>query len=365
MTQPGVYFALDAPFVRIICLFSNALEDPGRISSGNGHWQDVPDYQLEFLEAQLDKIWSISKYKGAVLLAVHHPFSFSYAPKLCAKSEGGSHGCSTDMLREIDKICAKVDVYPHAFLSGHARNYQAIHANRAGYVHSKDYDVPFIVCGDGGHHVNAIARASRGEPAQEPHFGTDVSYLDVKPAVQAKGLLLEKYNDHGYGYLRISVDKDQLGIGFHQVGQTSVVQSRFDKVTVDLDKHEMISTKAVEKTMRSRCDLERRRRAWRRQIYDLKKHVLAFDLRDLIDLLPRFIAGITASTVKSSELDREWFEARSAREANGSKRCTGRCPAFRPRIRETGERNLTSHLGPIRRRISLPVGGEMDHYPGC
>ncbi len=33
MTQPGVYFTLDAPFVRIIGLFSNALEDPGLISS--------------------------------------------------------------------------------------------------------------------------------------------------------------------------------------------------------------------------------------------------------------------------------------------------------------------------------------------
>jgi hypothetical protein len=115
MTQPGVNFALDAPFARILCLFSNALEDPGVISSGNGHWQDVPDYQLEFLEAQLDKI-KTSKYKGAVLLAVHHP-PFSYAPKKGTNSEGGSHGCSTDMLREIDKICAKVGVYPHAFLS--------------------------------------------------------------------------------------------------------------------------------------------------------------------------------------------------------------------------------------------------------
>jgi Calcineurin-like phosphoesterase len=37
MTQPGVYFTLDAPFVRIIGLFSNALEDPGLISSQGGH----------------------------------------------------------------------------------------------------------------------------------------------------------------------------------------------------------------------------------------------------------------------------------------------------------------------------------------
>jgi hypothetical protein len=35
MTQPGVYFTLDAPFVRIIGLFSNSLEDPKVISSEN------------------------------------------------------------------------------------------------------------------------------------------------------------------------------------------------------------------------------------------------------------------------------------------------------------------------------------------
>jgi len=39
MTQPGVYFALDAPFVRIIGLFSNALEDPGVISSERANGQ--------------------------------------------------------------------------------------------------------------------------------------------------------------------------------------------------------------------------------------------------------------------------------------------------------------------------------------
>ncbi|MBV9655126.1 MAG: hypothetical protein JOZ42_11250 [Acetobacteraceae bacterium] len=48
MTLPGVYFAVDAPFVRIIALFSNALEDPGVISSENGNWPGVPDYQLGF-----------------------------------------------------------------------------------------------------------------------------------------------------------------------------------------------------------------------------------------------------------------------------------------------------------------------------
>lgn len=36
MTEPGVYFPLDAPFGRIIGLFSDALEDAELISSENG-----------------------------------------------------------------------------------------------------------------------------------------------------------------------------------------------------------------------------------------------------------------------------------------------------------------------------------------
>jgi Calcineurin-like phosphoesterase len=63
MTQPGVYFALDAPFVRLIGLFSNALEDPGVISNNDGKWPTVTDKQLKFLSAQLKRIKK-EKYKG-------------------------------------------------------------------------------------------------------------------------------------------------------------------------------------------------------------------------------------------------------------------------------------------------------------
>lgn len=56
MTQPGVYFTLDAPYVRIIGLFSNSLEDPGLISSQNGKWPTVPDFQLPYLTAQVSAL---------------------------------------------------------------------------------------------------------------------------------------------------------------------------------------------------------------------------------------------------------------------------------------------------------------------
>jgi hypothetical protein len=241
MTQPGVYFAFDAPFVRIIGLFSNALEDPGVISSGVGkgktHWSNVEDYQLEFLTAQLKRIKS-EDYAGAVLLAVHHP-PFSYAPPPHTGGTGGNHGSSSDMLREIDTICQKEGVYPHAFLSAHAHNYQRY--TRTVHFGGQDFDVPFIVCGDGGHNVNALVRGRKGQAPPEPGNGVNVDYMDVKPAIKTGGLLLEKHDDSKYGYLRISADKEQLRIGFHQAGTGSLPQSRFDMVTVQLSDHTMVS----------------------------------------------------------------------------------------------------------------------------
>ncbi len=236
MTQPGVYFTLDAPFVRIIGLFSNALEDPGVISNLSKKWPDVSNIQIDFLRAQLNRIKQ-EKYAGAVIIAMHHP-PFSYSPKSKSDGTGGNHGCSTEMWAEIDTICHEVGVYPHAVLSGHAHNYQR-YTRLMAFDKFKEIGVPFIVCGDGGHNVNPLVMPRRGEPAQEPNAGSDVTYLEgPKPVAKVHKLILAKYDDHNYGYLRIDVDKQYLKIGFHQVGVRSLAQSRFDMVTVRLaDRH--------------------------------------------------------------------------------------------------------------------------------
>jgi hypothetical protein len=239
MTQPGVYFALDAPFVRLIGLFSNALEDPGVISSENGKWPGVPDVQLDYLAAQLKRV-KTEKYKGAVLIAVHHPpFSFAPAPK-SGDGTGGNHSSSNAMLRQIDTICKAQGVYPHAFLSGHAHNYQRF--TRTVQFGGKEFTVPFVVCGDGGHNVNALVKARRGQPAQEPHFDTAVDYLDARPAIPTKGLSLKHYDDTNPGYLRITVDANQIKIGFNQVGKAPLAQSQTDVVTVDLASHRVVAS---------------------------------------------------------------------------------------------------------------------------
>jgi hypothetical protein len=238
MTQPGIYFTLDAPFVRIIGLFSNALEDPGVISNLDRKWPAVSNVQIEFLQAQLERIKQ-EKFAGAVLIATHHP-PFSYAPPKKSGGAGGNHGCSTAMLQQIDDVCQKVGVYPHAFLSGHAHNYQRY--TRIINFGGNEFDVPFIVCGDGGHNVNSLVRPRQGEPAVEPHAGDDVMYLEgQKGGTKVKHLFLGKYDDHNYGYLRIFVDKQYLKIGFHQVGVGSLAQSRYDMVTVRLPDHHMVA----------------------------------------------------------------------------------------------------------------------------
>ncbi len=237
MTAPGVYYALDAPFVRIICLFSNALEDPGVISSEGGKWPNVPDTQLAFLHAQFKKIKQ-QKYAGAVLLATHHP-PFSYAPQAESQASGGNHDSSSAMLAEIDKVCMAEGVYPHAVLSAHAHNYQRY--TRTVSFAGGQHKVPFVVCGSGGHNINPLVRGTRKHPEPEPENASDVSYLDGKPAITTASLVLDKYDDHEYGYLRISVDAQHLRIAYHQVGVRSLLQSRFDLVTVDIAQHTISS----------------------------------------------------------------------------------------------------------------------------
>ena len=67
-----------------------------------------------------------------------------------------------------------------------------------------------------------------------------MDYLESKPAVEAKSLVLKHYDDTNYGYLRITVDKTHLRIGFQQVSK-SVPQSRVDMVTVELASQKIVA----------------------------------------------------------------------------------------------------------------------------
>ncbi|HVI08843.1 MAG TPA: metallophosphoesterase [Candidatus Binatia bacterium] len=214
MIQPGVYFTLEAPYVRILGIYSNMLENPGVISStkdpksGMPKFDNLSDVQLEYLQAALARIRS-EKFAGAVILAVHHP-PYGY----------GKHSGSMVMLKEIDGICADVGVWPHAVLSGHAHNYQRFTRTL------NNRQIPFIVCGNGGHGLQSLSKTQTIRTPQDMKMFAQPERKD--------SVTFESYDDKNYGYLRVIVDPKQLRIEYHPASDGSTTKTPDDFATVDL-----------------------------------------------------------------------------------------------------------------------------------
>jgi hypothetical protein len=205
MIQPGVYFTLEAPFVRILGLYSNVLEDPGVISGENGQNTVLDNRQIAFLTAALKRVKS-DNFTGAVIIAVHHP-----------PFTGGSvHGGSPLMLQDIDGACTAAGVWPHAVFSGHAHNYQR-------YTRTvNSYQIPYIVAGCGGHSPLSKMRTT---------YRTPYKIDDT--------LTLESYDDTDYGYLRVVVNAATMNIEFHPQSDGGTTKTPDDTVTITLANHKL------------------------------------------------------------------------------------------------------------------------------
>ncbi|MEI9932356.1 MAG: hypothetical protein WDM89_17895 [Rhizomicrobium sp.] len=230
--QPGVFFTFEAPLLRIVTLYSNALEDPGVISNG-----DIGDSQLKFLEAALNRVKS-EKFEGALFFADHHP-----------PYTAGRHGWSVEMQAQIDAICKRTGVWPHAFLSGHAHNYQRFTRTRGDGT-----QIPYIVCGNGGHNYQPLSK-SGGHTIRAPQ-------VIQKADAQNDLVVLENYDDQDYGYLRIVVTETQLRIEYHLASDGTWTKAPDDSVTLDLASRQIAhyvandlghprAGKAINKTRRS------------------------------------------------------------------------------------------------------------------
>jgi hypothetical protein len=203
MIQPGVYFTLEAPFVRILGIYSNVLEDPGVISGQSGQNTVLDDRQIAFLTAALKRVKS-DKFTGAVIIAVHHP----------PFTGGREHGGSPLMLADIDSACTAAGVWPHAVFSGHAHNYQR-------YTRTVNMmQIPFLVAGCGGHSPLSNMRAA---------YRT--------PYVIDNTLTLESYDTMDYGYLRVIVNGTTMRIEFHPQQDGGTTKTPNDVVTVTLATH--------------------------------------------------------------------------------------------------------------------------------
>jgi len=173
MTQPGVYFTLDAPLVSIVGLYTNVIDGgPGVISSEGGHYP-IPDDQLTFLTGELERLKPQREAgERAVLVACHHP----------PASADSKHGGTTGLANDIDQACRSAGLWPDAVLSGHAHLYQRFTREVDGR------EIPYIVSGSGGF---AATRPQGGAP---PVPWTKGEYTLVNDPIV------------DFGYLTVTVD---------------------------------------------------------------------------------------------------------------------------------------------------------------
>ena len=212
MTQPGVYFTLNAPFVKVIGLYSNISEGAteGVISGGV-----VGTAQLTFLQQQL-KAASQERSSGnrrALVIAVHHPpFTGSQ-----------DHAPSPSMLTDIDNACQQANILPDLVISGHAHLYER-YTRFMGTT-----QIPFLVAGTGGYfNLSGFKRTNAGALPKLPFIGTD-----------AKGnkLRLDAFNENSFGFLRMTVSATSIEGEFIAVDVNTKAITKIDNFTLDLNRH--------------------------------------------------------------------------------------------------------------------------------
>jgi hypothetical protein len=179
MDQPGVYFTLNAPFVKFIGLYSNTGEGP---TEGVIAAKKIGDAQLTFLQQQLEaaKKERDNGLWRALIIATHHP-PFTASP---------NHVPSPDMLTQIDDACETAGIQPDLYLSGHAHLYERYTRTVGGKK------MPYLVAGMGGYYDLPGLKPNPEPPPKTPASGKDAS---------GNPLTLEVYNDNTFGFLRLTV----------------------------------------------------------------------------------------------------------------------------------------------------------------
>jgi hypothetical protein len=199
VSQPGVYWSLEAPKLDMIGLYSNVAEGPGFIADPT-----IGNKQKDWLGQTLTKIKAArtGKTRNALIIGVHHPFFSS-----------GGHSGSPQMLTDLDKVCKQCAIMPDVVLAAHSHDYQRY--TRYVPFENRNLEIPFIVAGGGGRGLSPHVSAASGIRTGDHSY--DKSLKD-------------------YGYLKVTITAAQIEIQFIQVSVNAGVMSKtvFDSVKVDL-----------------------------------------------------------------------------------------------------------------------------------
>ena len=206
MTQPYVYWTLDAPLVTMIGLYSNV---EGTLDS-RGTFE-----QQNWFEQQL----AAAKSKdGFIVVAVHHP------PYSLDKTHGGY----LDIVAAIDQAMEHTGVIPHAVLSGHVHNMQRF---------TRKYNkrqIPYLIEGRGGY-ANTDRLTHKLQKDARGHFPTAPVQTESTQDPQLD-LNLDYYDQDSAGFLRVTVTEETLTFDSFSVPfEGSFEDTVRDTVTVTRD----------------------------------------------------------------------------------------------------------------------------------
>jgi acid phosphatase type 7 len=168
MTEPNVYWTLEAPFVTVVGLYTNVPEG-GRLDQDQINW-----LQAELAGAPTDV---------ALIIAMHHP----------PYSADAHHGGSAYMGGVLDAAIQASGRTPDAVLTGHVHNYQRFTRKMNGR------QLPYVVAGAGGYwNLHYLAKDANGNPLPKPWQTPDAN------------VTLENYCEDRHGYLRLTASATAL-----------------------------------------------------------------------------------------------------------------------------------------------------------
>jgi Calcineurin-like phosphoesterase len=202
ITQPYVYWTLEAPFVTIIGLYGNVdgtLDGPGTV------------VQQQWLASQLKN----ANPANCIIVAVHQP----------PYSLDGTHGGYPTIVNAIDQAAFAAGVWPHAVFSGHVHDYQRF--SRAVTIDGRVRTIPYLVSGAGGYantpkQLHKLQRDTANDPVPCPCSTSD-------PTVMLRG-----YNENAPGFLRVTVNSTELTAQYFTVPFAGPVPpTPFDAVTLN------------------------------------------------------------------------------------------------------------------------------------
>jgi predicted phosphodiesterase len=203
MTQPHVYWTLQAPFVTTIGLYSNVPEG-GQIDDNQFRW-----FVNELREAPTDK---------ALIVTVHHP----------PYSADGHHSGSHYMQQTLDSAFQQSGRIADMVFSGHVHNYQRFTRQLSGR------EIPYIVAGAGGYwHLHYMAKLPSGEKMPAPYR-------------MPEGPILESYCDDHHGFMRLMVTPTTVTGEYFTVSRPQeswrAAPVRTDLFFLDLRSHRMLKS---------------------------------------------------------------------------------------------------------------------------